>query len=95
MNEYIILINEQDAIDLINKINICMGLPSNGTITWQDEPDVMCEFDLNTGDKIHIGYGVEIQDRIKNCLTNEELSEVFIIPSNINTCVYNPINNRT
>ena len=92
MDKYIILINEQDAIDLIQQINICMGWPSDGTITWQDGPDVMCEFDLSTGEKILIGYGIEIQDRILHCLTEEQLSEVFILPSNINTCVYNPLN---
>jgi hypothetical protein len=93
MNEYIIFIQEQDAIDLIEQINVCMGWPSDGTITWQDGPDIMCEFDLNTGDKIQIGYGIEIQDRIKNCLNTQQISEVFILPSNINTCVYNPLNN--
>jgi hypothetical protein len=91
MNEYIIFIQEQDAIDLIEQINMCMGWPNDGTITWQDVPDIMCEFDLNTGDKIQIGYGIEIEDRIKNCLTPQQLSEVFTIPSNINTCIYNPL----
>jgi hypothetical protein len=92
MNEYIIFIQEQDAIDLINQINICMGWPSDGTITWQETPDLMCEFDLNTGQKIEIGYGVIIKDRIVNCLTELQKSEILILPSNINTCVYNPVN---
>ena len=90
MNQYIIFINEQEAIDLINQINLCMGWPSDGTITWQDIPDLMCEFDLNTGEKIEIGYGVIIEDRIVNCLTEEQLTEVFILPSNINTCLFTP-----
>ena len=89
MNQYIIFINEQNAIDLIKQINICMGWPSDGTITWQDIPDNMCEFDLITGEKIEIGYGVIIEDRIVNCLTELQKSEIFILPSNINTCVYN------
>jgi hypothetical protein len=91
MNEYIIFINEQDAVDLINKINTCMGWPSDGTNTWQITPDAMCEFDLNTGQKISIGYGVIIKDRIKGCLSSQELSEIIVLPSNINTCSYNPI----
>jgi hypothetical protein len=90
MNQYIIFINEQEAIDLINQINTCMGWPGDGTITWQLSPDNMCEFDLTTGDKLPIGYGVIIQDRIYNCLTEEQKGEVFVIPSNINTCVWNP-----
>lgn len=93
MNEYIIFINEQEAIDLINQINTCMGWPDgNGTITWQVLPDNMCEFDLTTGDKLPIGYGVIIQDRIIDCLTEEQKGEVFVLPSNINTCVWNPTN---
>ena len=95
MNQYIIFINEQEAIDLINQINICMGWPSDGTITWQEIPDFMCEFDLITGEKIEIGYGVIIEDRIIGCLTEEQLTEVFTLPSNINTCVYNPLNDGT
>lgn len=91
MNQYIIFINEQEAIDLINQINTCMGWPSDGTITWQVSPDDMCEFDLTSGEKLPIGYGVIIKDRIIDCLTEEQLTEVFILPSNINTCMYNPI----
>ena len=92
MNQYIIFINEQEAIDLINQINICMGWPGDGTITWQVSPDNMCEFDLITGEKIDIGYGVIIEDRIIDCLTELQKSEILILPSNINTCAYNPLN---
>jgi hypothetical protein len=68
-----------------------MGWPDGqGTDTWLIAPDAMCEFDLTTGDKIPIGYGVEIQDRIINCLTPTQRSEVVIIPSNINTCLWKP-----
>ena len=90
MNQYIIFINELEAIDLINQINTCMGWPNDGTITWQVSPDNMCEFDLTTGDKLPIGYGVIIKDRIIDCLTEEQLTEVFTLPSNINTCIFTP-----
>ncbi len=93
MVEYIIFIDEQEAINLINKINTCMGWPSDGTDTWMLSPDLMCEFDLQTGDKINIGYGVIITERIIDCLSEEELSEVFTIPSNINTCAWVPPTN--
>lgn len=87
MVEYIIYLEEQEAIDFINRINLCMGWPDEeGTITWMTEPDLMCEFDLQTGNKINIGYGVIIKERIIDCLSEEELSEVFTLPSNINTC---------
>jgi hypothetical protein len=91
MNEYIIFINEQEAIDLINQINTCMGWPSDGTTTWMENPNPMCEFDLQTGDKISIGYGIIITDRVIDCLNPTQLSEVFSLPSNINTCSWNHI----
>lgn len=90
MNEYIIFLQEQEAIDLINQINTCMGWPNDGTNTWMVTPDSMCEFDLQTGDKLSIGYGIIIKDRIYNCLTEEQKLEVFVLPLNINTCVWNP-----
>lgn len=88
MTEYIIYPTEKEAIDLIDRINLCMGWPSNGTITWMENPDAMCEFDLTTGDKISIGFGVIIKDRIFDCLSAQEKSEVFVLPSNINTCAF-------
>ena len=90
MNKYIIFIDEQEATDLITQINTCMGWPSDGTITWQETPDAMCEFNLSTGEKLPIGYGVIIKDRIFDCLTEEQKTEVFELPSNINTCLWNP-----
>ena len=92
--QYIIYLNEQEAWDTINQINICMGWPDGeGTITWQDYPDQMCEFDLTTGDKLFIGYGVEITNRIIDCLTPTQKTEILILPSNINTCAWNPLIN--
>jgi hypothetical protein len=86
MVEYIIFLIEEEALDLISRINTCMGYPSDGTITWQDGADLICEFDLETGEKQFMGYGVMIKDKIKQCLTEVELSEILVLPSNINTC---------
>jgi hypothetical protein len=86
MVKYIIFLEEQEASTLISRINTCMGFPNDIAQTWQIAPDSMCEFDLETGNKLPIGYGVLIKDRIIDCLTTEEQSEVFEIPSNINTC---------
>lgn len=86
MSSYIIFLVEQEAKDLITRINNCMGYPNQEAQTWQVSPDWMCEFDLETGDKTSIGYGVIIKDRIYDCLTTEEKTEVFELPSNINTC---------
>ena len=90
ITKYIIFPFIEEANNLINQINTCMGWPSNGTITWQDTPDAMCEFNLSTGEKLPIGYGVIIKDQIMNCLTEEQKTEVFELPSNINTCIWNP-----
>lgn len=86
MVEYIIFLNEQESLDFISRIDSCMGYPSDGTITWQDGPDLMCEFDLETGQKQFMGYGVMIKDRIMDCLSEVEKTEILILPSNINTC---------
>ena len=91
MVEYIIYPDLTSAQNLITQINTCMGYPNEGTTTWMTEPDFMCEFDLQTGDKTSIGYGILISDRIKGCLTPTQMAEVFIIPSNINTCVWKPV----
>ena len=91
MVNYIIYPDIQGANNLINQINICKGWPSDGTNTWMTEPDWMCEFDLQSGEKTSIGYGVIIKDVIMDCLTEQQKSEVFSLPSNINTCAYNPI----
>jgi hypothetical protein len=88
--QYLIFLYENEAMGLINQINTCMGWPSDGTNTWMIAPDYMCEFDLQTGDKIPIGYGVEIQNRIIDCLTPSQKNEVVILPSNINTCIWQP-----
>jgi hypothetical protein len=86
MVKYIILLEQQEAIDLISRIDTCMGFPSDGTTTWQLYPDEMCEFDLETGQKQFMGYGVMIKDRIMDCLSEVEKTEILILPSNINTC---------
>jgi hypothetical protein len=89
--QYLIFINEYEAVDMINQINTCMGWPDGeGTITWMIDPDYMCEFDLTTGQKLPIGYGIEITDRIIDCLTPTQKREILILPSNINTCIWQP-----
>lgn len=90
MIEYIIYPDVVSATNLINQINNCLGLPNDLGDNWMIEPDWMCEFNLETGDKTSIGYGVIIRDDIKSCLTSQQLSEIFTLPSNINTCSWIP-----
>jgi hypothetical protein len=89
--QYILFINEQDAMDFNQQINDCMGWPSDGTDTWMIAPDNLCEFDLTTGEKLNIGYGIVIKDRIIDCLTEAQKREILILPSNINDCSWNPL----
>jgi hypothetical protein len=86
MEQYIIFNIQQEAIDLINQINTCMGWPNSQTETWMIQPDVICSFDFQTGDKVQIGYGIIINDTIYNCLTEIQKTEVFVLPSNYNVC---------
>lgn len=89
---YILFTTSEEAMTFNQQINDCMGWPDGqGTNTWVEIPDDMCEFDLTTGDKISIGYGIVIKDRIIDCLTEAQKREILILPSNINTCVWNPL----
>ena len=86
MVKYLIFLYEQEAIDFVNQINTCMGYPKNGTITYYNSPDVMCEYDSMTGDSLQIGYGILIKDFIIDCLTQEQKGDIIILPDNMNCC---------
>ena len=91
MVNYIIYPDMASATDLLNQINTCMGYPTDGTDCWMTEPDWMCEFNLTTGDKTSIGYGILIKEQIKDCLTAQQITEIFELPSNINVCSWSPV----
>lgn len=88
MNKFIIFLTYNEGVQFIEQINSCMGYPSDGTITYYTQPVEMCEFDLITGNKILIGFGVPIKDFILDCMSEEQISEILILPSNINTCSF-------
>lgn len=87
MVKYLIFLQEQEAIDFVDQVNTCMGYPSTGTTTYYGSPDLMCEYDELTNQKQEIGYGIMIKDFILDCLTQQQLDDILILPANINCCV--------
>lgn len=92
---FIIFPDLSSAQNLNIQINSCMGYPNANTQTWMPEPYLMCEYNLETYEKISIGYGIIIKDEILNCLTPQQLQEVFVLPANINTCSQEPFTGTT
>lgn len=86
MVKFLIFLYQSEALDFISQINSCLGLPSGGTTTYWGEPVLMCEYDEQTGDKLEIGYGIPIEDLILDCMTEEQISDIIILPNNINAC---------
>ena len=86
MVKYLIFIYIGEAFDFINQINQCKGYPDSNTLTYVDAPDLMCEFDYETETSKQIGYGVVIKDFIMDCLTEQQISDILILPNNINIC---------
>jgi hypothetical protein len=74
----------------IDELNICLGLPDGQTITWQAEPLNICLFDLETGQKTNLGYGVIINEECYECLTQTQKDEVMTPQSTINLCSWEP-----
>ena len=75
---------------IISRLNTCLGLPIDQTLTWQENPLDICLFDLNNGDKTSIGLGIIINNQCFDCLTQEEKNEVIAPAENINICDWVP-----
>lgn len=91
--DYIVYANETDGQSLISQIDTCKGFPTQDglTLTWMISPKSICEFNLETGAKTPIGYGVVITDEILSCLTDVQKQEIITLQGNINLCSWNPI----
>jgi hypothetical protein len=86
MVKYIIFLQEPEAQAFIQQINTCKGYPnSSGTETYA-YPDLMCEYDEQTNQTWPLGWGVEILDSITDCLTEQQIADILILPANINAC---------
>ena len=59
----------QQATDLVNQINDCLGLPADETITW-DTPTAMCSLDASSAYTQFWGYVVKVDtEQLTDCLT--------------------------
>lgn len=90
--EYIVYVDSQNAENLISQINQCKGFPTSDglTTTWMSSPNTICEFNLETGEKSQIGYGVVIKDEILSCLNETQKQEIITLQGNINLCSWVP-----
>jgi hypothetical protein len=86
-------VNLENGRSLISQIDSCKGFPTPDglTKTWQLTPSPICEFNLETGEKTQIGYGVVIKDEILDCLTEVQKQEIILLQGNINLCSWEPI----
>lgn len=91
--QYIVYNNLENGRSLISQIDSCKGFPTlDGlTQTWQLTPSPICEFNLETGEKTQIGYGIVIKDEILDCLTEVQKQEIISLQGNINLCSWEPI----
>ena len=89
---YIVYANEIDGLNLISQINTCKGFPTQDglTITWQNGTNPICEFNLETGTKTPIGFGVIINNDIFDCLSENQKQEIITLQGNINLCSWVP-----
>jgi hypothetical protein len=86
MVKYIIFLQKPEAELFIQWINDCMNFPdSSGTETY-GYPELICEYDEETGQFWQLGWGVEILDSILDCLTEQQKSDILILPANMNVC---------
>lgn len=87
MNGFLIFPNEQDAIDLIQTIDNCLGLPNGGTLTWQNGPLSYCSVGQTSGFTEFQGYVVKIvTERCGQCLTQQQIDDITQIPDDWGLC---------
>ena len=83
----------QQAKDLVNQINDCLGLPIGETITW-DTPTDMCSLDASSAYTQFWGYVIKVDtEQLTNCLTQQQVENIIQLPSNIAVCMTNQIIN--
>lgn len=87
MNGFLLFGNEQDALNLIQTIDDCLGLPDGGTITWQDGALSYCSVGATSAYTQFEAYAVKIvTDRCGKCLTQQEIDNIVQIPDDWGFC---------
>jgi hypothetical protein len=83
----------QQALDLINQINDCLGFPEPGTTTW-DTTTAICSLDGSSAYTEFWGYVVKIDtDQLADCLTPQQVENIIQLPEELGVCGSNQIIN--
>jgi hypothetical protein len=83
----------QQALDLINQINDCLGLPDGDTTTW-DRTTALCSLDGSSAYTEFWGYVVKIDtDQLADCLTPQQVENIIQLPEGLGVCGSNQIIN--
>lgn len=77
----------QQANDLINQINDCLGLPDGETTTW-DTTTAICSLNPTTSAYTEFwGYVVKVDtEQLSNCLTPQQEQNIIQLPSDVYIC---------
>jgi hypothetical protein len=76
----------QQALDLVNQINDCLGFPEGETTTW-DNPTALCSLDALSAYTEFWGYVVKIDtEQLRDCLTPQQVESVIQLPEGLAIC---------
>jgi hypothetical protein len=82
----------QQALDLINQIDDCLGFPAGETTTWQDGAIALCSLDGSSAYTEFWGYVVKVDtDQLTDCLTPQQVENIIQLPTGISVCGTNQI----
>lgn len=92
MVKYIIFLQQLEAEQFIQQINICMGYPNSTGTERYAIVDVICTQDEITKEWVESGFGVEIKDYILDCLDETQKENIIILDDTIVFCDSLPSN---
>jgi hypothetical protein len=81
----------QQALDLVNQINDCLGFPEGETTTW-DIPTALCYLGASSAYTEFWGYVVKIDtEQLTDCLTPQQMENIIQLPEGLGICGSNQI----
>lgn len=76
----------QQATDLVNQINDCLGLPQGETTIW-DTPTALCSLGASSAYTEFWGYVVKVDtEQLSSCLTPQQVENIIQLPTGIYVC---------
>jgi hypothetical protein len=76
----------QQALDLTNQINDCLGLPAGETTTW-DTATALCSLDASSAYTEFWGYVIKIDtQQLTVCLTPQQVESIIQLPEGLGIC---------